>query len=165
MLERIVSFIERIVVALETIAKAPAVCAGTQPPPPDYVVDYAYAAKVQAAAIAGQQMGKGAESLAHNEGSANKKAKERDANNLVQQAQVPAPATDFLAPAQPPTIALPTREVVGNKLIELATISRDEAVKVLESFGGAKKLSDVLEAHYSALLETINKAIAATKAA
>lgn len=152
MLERIVSFIERIVVALETIAKAPAVCAGNQT-----------TAALTPAAVTG---------LGHSEGSA--KIKERDTNNLVQQAQVPAQipaptfgnatATDFMAPAQP-AIAPPTREVVGNKLIELATISRDEAVKVLDSFGGAKKLSDIAESDYLALLATINKAIAATKAA
>lgn len=140
MLERIVSFIERIVVALETIAKAPAVCAGNQTTAPLTPTG-----------------------LAHNEGGA--KIKERDTNNLVQQAQVPAPVTDFLAPAQPAPLAPPTREVVGNKLIELATISRDEAVKVLDSFGGAKKLSDIAESDYLALLGTINKAIAGVKQA
>ncbi len=160
MLERIVSLFERIAVALERLAVVQST--GFLPPAPPKPV---------------------AGGLAHSEGGSKKpptEKKQNDAFDAAMKAEVSplagtsmgaalglVPAVDFMAPvpvAAPtqtaPPAGVPTRDDVGNALVDLATADRDQAIKILAGFG-AQKLGQVKESDYPALIQTLNKAIAA----
>ncbi len=149
MLEKFMSLFERVAIALERLAVVQST--GFLPPlPPKPVPAHG--------------------GLAHSEGGSKPPVRDHSeqikAQAIMQQGQKapePTPAVDFMAPVPataPAQQIAPSRDTVGNALVDLATADRDQAIKILAGFG-AQKLGQVKESDYPALIQTLNKAIAA----
>lgn len=130
MFEKIVALFERMVIALETIAKAPAVCANVQQPFPTVTETKPKSPAPPAANTAQTTTAAKASPF------------------------MPVPPTQERQ-EQPLT-----REQVGNALVALATSKgRDAAIAVLAQFS-ATQMKDVKEADYANLFAAIKKAAA-----